>query len=170
MYATKNSLLIKEHDPESKVIIFYNDLKVFGKGFQGFIDRARHEWGIKYIRSRPGEIRENPLTKDLTIWYEDTDKGEVGKTAVDLVVLCATMIPRPENKKLADVLGVELDEFGFFKVQEPISNPLETNVPGIYVCGSCHSPRDIPESVAEASAAAAKVAENIQTAAVSWED
>ena len=169
MYATKNGLLIKEHDPESEVAIFYNDLKVFGKGFQGFIDRARHEWGIKYIRSRPGEIRENSLTKDLTIWYEDTDRGEVGKTAVDLVVLCATMIPRPENKKLADVLGVELDEFGFFKVQDPVSNPLETNVPGIYVCGSCHSPRDIPESVAEASAAAAKVAENTQTTVVRWE-
>jgi len=170
MYATKNGVLIKEHHPESEVIIFYNDLKVFGKGFQSFIDRARDEWGIKYVRCRPGEIRENPLTKDLMIWYEDTDKGEVGKVEVDLVVLCSTMIPRPENKKLAGVLGVELDEFGFFKVRDPILNSLETDVPGIYVCGSCHSPRDIPESVAEASAAAAKVATNIQTRAIGGEE
>ena len=170
MYATKEAVLIKDHDPESEVTIFRTELKVFGKGFQEFVDRARDNWGIKYVRGRPGEVREHPLTGDLIIWYEDTDKGKVGKMEADLVVLCAAMAPRPENKNLADVLGVELDEFGFFKVQDPFANPLETNVPGIYVCGCCHGPRDIPESVAEASAAAAKAAESTRPAAVGWEE
>lgn len=169
MYATKEAVLIKEHDPNSKVTILYTDLKVFGKGFQLFVDRARDIWGVKYVRGRAGEIREDPLTGDLIIWYEDTDKGKVSKMKADLVVLCTAMAPRPENKKLADVLGVELDEFGFFKVQDSIANPIETNIPGIYVCGCCHGPRDIPESIAEASAAAAKSAENIRPIPAGWE-
>lgn len=169
MYATKGAILVKEHDPESEATVFYIDLKVFGKGFQDFVDRARDNWGVKYVRGRPGEIREHPLTGDLVIWYEDTYEGKVDKMEADLVVLCTTMIPRPENKKLADILGVELDEFGFFKVQDPLSNPIETNVPGIYVCGCCHGPRDIPESVTEASAAAAKAAESIQPTEVGLE-
>jgi len=166
MYATKGAILTKEHNPEAEAIIFYIDLKVFGKGFQDFVNRARDNWGVKYIRGRPGEIRRHPLTGNLIIWYEDTDKGKVSKLEADLIVLCTAMVPRPENESLAGVLDVELDEFGFFKVQDPIPNPLETNIPGIYVCGCSHGPRDIPESVAEASAAAAKAAENIQKAAV----
>ena len=165
IHASKEVVLIKERDPESEVTIFYIDLKVFGKGFQDFVDRARDNWGVKYIRGRPGEIREHPFTKDLVIWYEDTDRCKVDRMEADLIVLCTAMTPRPENKKLADVLGVKLDEFGFFKVQDPISRPIETNVPGIYVCGCCHGPRDIPESVTEASAAAARAAENIRKAA-----
>jgi len=161
MYATKEAVLIKEHDPESAVTVFYIDLKVFGQGFQDFVERARDDWGVRYIRGRPGEIREHPFTKDLTVWYENTDTGKVSKTEVDLVVLCTAMVPRPENKELADVLGVELDEYGFLKAQDPLSNPIETNIPGIYVCGCCHGPRDIPESITEASGAVAKAAELI---------
>jgi heterodisulfide reductase subunit A len=162
MYATKEAVLVKEHDPESEVTIFYVDLKVFGQGFQDFVDRARAHWGVEYIRGRPGEVREHPYAGDLTVWYEDTDTGIVSKKEADLVVLCAAMIPRPGNKKLAETLGVELDEYGFFKVKDTISNPVETGIPGIYVCGCCHGPKDIPESVAEASATAAMAAEVIE--------
>ena len=103
---------------------------------------------------------ENPSNKDLKILFEDTVRGEVESIETDLVVLCAAMKPREDNVKLAEVLGVELDEYGFFKIKDPLANPIETNIPGIYVCGPCHGPRDIPESVAEASAAASKVAED----------
>ncbi|HUV54044.1 MAG TPA: CoB--CoM heterodisulfide reductase iron-sulfur subunit A family protein [Candidatus Krumholzibacteriaceae bacterium] len=159
MYATKEAVLIKEHEPASDVTIFYMDLKVFGQGFQEFVDRAQSHWGVKYIRGRPGEIRRNPVTKDLTVWYENTDTGEVAEKEVDLVVLCTTMISRPENKELADVLGLELDEWGFFEPLDPVMNPIETDKPGIFICGCCHGPRDIPESVAEASGTAACAAE-----------
>lgn len=159
MYATKEAVLIKEHDPGSEVTIFYIDLKVFGQGFQQFVDRAKQHWGVEYVRGKPGEIRRNPLTKDLAIWYEDTMTGNVYEKEMDLVVLCTTMIARPGNRELAGVLGLKLDEWGFFKSKDPVRSPIETDVPGVFVCGCCHGPRDIPESVAEASATAACAAE-----------
>ncbi|MBN2336476.1 CoB--CoM heterodisulfide reductase iron-sulfur subunit A family protein [Candidatus Bathyarchaeota archaeon] len=159
MYATKEAVLIKEHEPESDVTIFYMDLKVFGQGFQEFVDRAQSHYGVNYIRGRPGEIRRNPVTKDLTLWYEDTNTGEVAEKEVDMVILCSTMIARPGNKGLANVLGLKLDDWGFFKVKDPVTNPIESHVPGVFLCGCCHGPRDIPESVAEASGTAACAAE-----------
>ncbi len=155
MYATKEAVLIKEHEPSSHVTIFYMDLRTFGKGFQGFVDRAQTHWAVKYIRGRPGEIREDPATKDLTILYENTDVGKVEKMAVDLVVLCTAAVPHRDNRKLGGVLGVKLDEFGFFEDRDMLTAPIETSKVGVYVCGSCHGPRDIPESGAEASATAA---------------
>ncbi len=160
MYATKEAVLIKEHEPSSHVSIFYMDLRTFGKGFQGFVDRAQTHWGVKYIRGRPGEIREDPLTKNLTILYENTEIGRVEKEEFDLIVLCTAAIPHRDNRKLGNVLNLKLDEFGFFADKDSITAPVETDTPGIYVCGSCHGPRDIPESVTEASATAAKAAED----------
>jgi len=160
MYATKEAVLIKEHEPSSHVTIYYMDLRTFGKGFQGFVDRAQSYWGVKYVRGRPGEIIEDPNTKNLTILYENTEVGKVEKDLVDMVILCTAAVPHRDNEKLSSVLDLRLDEFGFFDTKDPITAPIETNMQGIYVCGSCHGPRDIPESVAEASATAAKSAED----------
>jgi len=88
MYATKEALIIKEHDLECEVYIFYIELKVFGKGFQDFINKAKTEYGVKYIRGRPGEIKENPMTKDLIIRYENTLSKKAEEMKTDLVVLC----------------------------------------------------------------------------------
>ena len=165
MYATKEALIIKEHDPESDVSIFYNELMVFGKGFQDFLNRAKQDYGVKYIRGRPGEILEDPQTKDLTLVFEDTLNRKINSSKVDLVVLCTALIPRPDNRKLANILGVELDEYGFFKNRDPIYAPLDTNVPGVFICGYCQAPKDIPESVAQASGAAARAAEIVVSAA-----
>jgi heterodisulfide reductase subunit A len=160
MYATKEALIIREHAPDVSVYIFYNELRAFGKCFQEFVNRAREDYGVKYIRSRPGEIREDPKTKSLTIWYDDTFTREIKSLSdVDLVVLCSALIPRESNKKLAEITGIELDECGFFKVTHPLMAPVDSTVPGIYVCGYCQSPKDIPDSVAQASAAAARAAE-----------
>jgi len=167
MYATKEALIIREHAPNVQVYIFYNELRAFGKGFQEFVNRARDEWGVKYIRSRPGEIREDPETKSLTIWYDDTLTREIKSLIdVDLVVLCPALIPRERNKKLAEIMGIELDDCGFFKVTHPLLAPVDSTVPGIYVCGYCQSPKDIPDSVAQASAAAARAAEALALAQV----
>jgi len=160
MYATKEALIIREHAPDVEVYIFYNELRAFGKGFQEFINRAREEYGVKYIRSRPGEITESPVTNSLTIWYDDTLTRQIKSlTETDLVVLCPALLPRDSNKKLASIMGIELDECGFFKVVHPLLAPVDTPIPGIYVCGYCQSPKDIPDSVAQASAAAARAAE-----------
>lgn len=162
VYATKESILIKEHAPDTEVSIFYIDLRAVGKGFQEFVDKARKDYGVKYIKARPGEITEDPITKNLQIYYEDVLSGEVKRLTAGMVVLCPALVPKEGNKKIADVMGLKLDEYGFFKPSDELTAPIDTNVPGIYVCGFCQSPKDIPESVAQASGAAARAAEIIK--------
>ena len=159
VYATKESILIKEHAPSTDVSIFYIDLRAVGKGFQEFVDKARKEYGVKYIKAHPGEITEDPITKNLQIRYEDVPSGDMKKLTADMVVLCPPLVPKGGNKKIANVIGLELDEYGFFKSRDELTAPLDTSVPGIFICGYCQSPKDIPESVAQASGAAARAAE-----------
>jgi len=161
MYATKEAILIKEHEPESEVYIFYVDLKVFGKGFQEFVNRAKENWGVRYISRRPGEIEEEPRTGDLILRYEDPTNMTVEEMVADLVVLCPAFVSKPSNKKIAEILGVETDEYGFFKARDPPYASVDTNVLGVFVCGCCQGPKDIPESVAQASGAAERAAEVI---------
>jgi heterodisulfide reductase subunit A len=159
MYAAKESILIKEHEPKTEVYVLYMDLRVYGKGFQTFVDRARDEFGVKYIRSKPGEISEDLATGNLTITYEDTMAREIKKLTVEMVILCAALVPRPETAELVKMLGVELDDYGFLKVRHPLYAPVDTSVPGIFVCGCCQGPMDVPSSVTQASGAAARAAE-----------
>jgi len=161
VYATKESILIKEHLPDIEVYILYLDLRAIGKGFQEFVDRAKKEYGVKYIKAHPGGITEDPITKNLQIYYEDIPTGEMKKFTADMVVLCPALIPKQDNKKIAQVMDLELDEYGFFKSKNELTAPVDTNVPGIYICGYCQGPKDIPESIAQASGAAARAAERI---------
>lgn len=161
VYATKEAILIKEHAPETEVYIMYIDMRAVGKGFQEFVDRAKRERGIRYIKAHPGGIAEDPATKSLQMHYEDILTGEMKKLNADLVVLCPALIPKEDNKKIAETMGLELDECGFFKSRDTLTAPVDTNVPGIYICGYCQCPKDIPESVAQASGAAARAAETI---------
>jgi len=164
VYATKESILIREHAPETQVYIMYIDMRAVGKGFQEFVDRAKKEYGVKYIKAHPGGITEDPTTKNLQVHYEDMKTGEMKTLDADMVVLCPALIPKSDNKKLAQTMGIEIDEFGFFKSKNLLTAPMDTNVPGIYVCGYCQCPKDIPESVAQASGAAARAAETIACA------
>ena len=160
-YAVKDAVLIKEHRPDSEVYIFYIDLRVFGKGFQEFANRAKKEFGVKFIRSSPGEIREDPDTKDLTLWYEDTLTRTVKSQKVDLVVLSVALMPRSDSVELAKILGIMTDRFGFLTPSDAVGQPVDTQVPGIVGCGYCLGPRtgDIPDSVMQAGAAAARLSE-----------
>lgn len=159
VYATKESILTKEHAPETDVYIMYIDMRAVGKGFQEFVDRAKEQHGIKYIKAHPGGIAEDPVTKNLQIHYEEIVTGEMKKLDAGMVVLCPALIPKEDNKRLAEATGLELDDYGFFKSRNSLTAPVDTNVPGIYVCGYCQGPKDIPESVAQASGAAARAAE-----------
>ncbi len=159
MYATKEAALIKEHGRETEVSIFYTDIRAFGKGFREFVNRAKKEWGIEYFRAKPSEIREDPKTLDLSINYEDTLTGEMRSVQVNLVVLCTALVPTPENKGLSETLGIRVDEYGFFQVRHPLLAPLDATAPGIFLSGCCHTPQDIPDSVAEGKGAAARAVE-----------
>jgi len=160
-YSIKDAVLIKEHVPDARVCIFYIDLRAFGRGFQEFVNRAKTEYGIRFIRSSPGEITYDPKTKTLSIWYEDTVTKKIENLTFDLVVLCPALTPRKDAKDLAKVLGIEVDHYGFFKPSGSISNPVDTTVPGIYACGYCLGPKtgDIPDSIMQGSATASRVAE-----------
>jgi len=166
MYATKEAILVREHDPKCAVQILYTDLRVFGKRFQEFVSRARDEWDVEYVNGRPSAILEDLSTKDLLVRYVDIFEGKIKELNTDLVVLCPALIPREGNKALAKIFGVELNEYGFFKTIDPLLTPVETNVEGIFVCGYCQAPKDISESVTQASAAAARAAEVTVSAVV----
>jgi heterodisulfide reductase subunit A len=159
MFATKEAILANEHDPEANSYIFYTDLRAGGKRFQEYITRAEKEYQVTYVRSRPGIIGENPETGDPILRYEVTTLQQVQEMEVDLVVLCQALIPRNGQGEVADSLGIILDEYGFVYTPEPLLHPVDTSVPGIFACGYCQSPQDIPDSVAQASGAAARVAE-----------
>ncbi len=162
-YSVKDAVLIKEHTPDAEVSIFYIDLRAFGRGFQEFINRAKTEYGIRFIRSSPGEITEDPVTKNLEVWYEDTLAGSIGNLTFDLVVLCPALVPRTDAKELAKILGIDVDRYGFFRASDDIAHPVDTTVPGIFACGYCLGPKtgDIPDSIMQGSATAARAAEII---------
>ena len=159
MYATKEATLIKEHDPSSDVNIFYTDIRAFGKGFREFSNRARREWGVNYVRAKPSEIREDPKTRDLLLRYEETQTGEMKTFLADLVVLSTGLIPPTGNFALADILKVDTDKYGFFEARNKLQLPLDSTAPGIFLCGCCEGPKDIPDSIAHAKGAAARASE-----------
>jgi heterodisulfide reductase subunit A len=153
MQATKEAIIAKEHDPNLDITIFNIDIRAFGKGFEEFYTRARKEYGIKFVSSRPPEVNVDPAGK-LFVRYEDMNEGKIKNMPLDLVVLSVGLDPSPETKKLAHMLGLDLDEFG--NVASLIDHPLETNAPGIHACGVVQGPKDIPDTVAQGSGAAAK--------------
>jgi len=158
MHATKEAMLAYEHNPKVKSQIFYMDLRAAGKGFQKYVARGEQEYNISYIKGRVAKITED-RNENPIVWYEEIQSSKTTKTPVDLAVLATSLVPRKGVEDLAKVLGVELDEYNFFKT-DPF-NPLDTTRPGIFVCGCCREPTDIPESVAQASGTAERAAETI---------
>jgi heterodisulfide reductase subunit A-like polyferredoxin len=159
MHSTKEAILAREHYQGIESTIFYMDLRAIGKGFQEYVDRAERDYGVKYLRSKPGEIEEVPDTKNLIVWYEDTAEHKLKNLEFDMVILATTLLPSKGALGLANILGIELDTYGFFKNVDPLFAPMDTKVEGIYLAGYCQAPMDIPEAVAQASGAAARAAE-----------
>ena len=150
MYATKEATLATEHVPGVECQVFMMDMRAFSKGFDAYFQRAQTQYGIRYVRSRVPAIAEDPVSHDLRLVYEAED-GQLHRDEFDLVVLSVGM--EPASEELAQVAGIELDERGFCRT-EPFK-PVETSRPGVYVCGTFAEPKDIPDSVVEASGAAA---------------
>jgi heterodisulfide reductase subunit A len=155
MYATKQALLIKERVPDAKVMIFYIDLRAFGKGYEEFYKRAQSE-GIRYIRGKVTEIMENPDSKNLVLRAEDTLLGAMVEAEVDLAILSVGLVPNKTTKMLSETLSLSKGPDGFFKEAHPKLRPVETLVDGIFIAGAAQGPKDIPDSVAQACGAAQK--------------
>ena len=155
--SVKCALLTKDHAPEVEdVSIHYIDMRAFGKGYDDFYRRTQAEPWIKYIRGKPSKILEDPQTHDLTLHGEDQATGERVERRVGLVVLASAGMPdRDVTETLGKALGVETDEYGFFVSRQASTQALEATREGIYLCGCARGPEDIPDSVAQASGAAA---------------
>ena len=156
MYSIKDAMLGREHDPDSESYIFHTDFRNVGKWFQKYEHRGKEEYGINYIRGRVAEITEDDNHNPI-LWYENTETRKVEQLAVEMVVLAMAATPSRDAKQLAKILSIDVDKYGFITTEYP--NPSDTSVKGIYGCGFCLGPADIPESVAQASAAANRAAE-----------
>ena len=155
MVAAKQTIITKEHDASVETVIFHNDLKAYGKGFWDFYQKARKN-GVRYVKAHPYDVVEDTATKNLTVHYEDMETGEKRTEEAEILVLSTGLSPNDRNPKLAKVLGLELDEHGFFRERDALLAPLETNVEAIFLCGGATGPIDISESVVQASAAGMK--------------
>lgn len=161
MHSVKEAMIAHEHDNETTSSIFCMDLRAVGRGFEEYKLRGGKTANIQYVRGRVAEITEDKAHNPI-VWYESTTNRRVEHETFDMVVLATACVPSASTPKLAELLGLELDENGFFKT-DPLA-PLDTNRAGIFVCGCAQGPMDIPESVAQASSAAARAAEVVSMA------
>lgn len=155
MHSIKEALIAREHDPAAQVYIFGMDIRAVGKGFEEYRNRAANA-GIEFVRSRVAEVSEKGDHSPV-LWFEDTKSREVRSVEVDLVVLATACEPGPAALKFSKMLGIPLTDFGFYQTRTV--PPLDTSRPGVFTCGCAQGPMDIPESVAQASSAAARAAQ-----------
>lgn len=155
MYIAKHALLFKHRVHDGESYVFYMDIRAGGKGYDEFVRRAIEEEGACYIRGRVSRIYES--NGKLVVKGMDTLSGKLIEVEADLVVLATAMRPSDGFEELARKLRIPYDEHGFFSEAHPKLRPVETTTAGVFLAGACQAPKDIPDSVAQASAAAAKV-------------
>jgi heterodisulfide reductase subunit A len=159
-YAVKDAIVALEHEPDLDITIFFMDIRMYGKGLDEFLERARDS-GIRFIRSRPAEIRPDPGTDDLWIKYI-TEEGKLHEESFQLVVLPMGLEPSAGNYSLAKASGISLNRYGFCRAN--LFSPLATDRKGIFAAGGFLGPMALPESVTQASGSAACAAELLATA------
>jgi len=155
MYATKEAELVKEHVPGTEAVIFYMDIRAFGKGYEEFYMRAEKEFGIKYVKGRVAEILEDAATKNLLIRAENIETNELIEEEVDMVILCSGLVPALTDE-MRKMLPLPVDDYGFITTAHPKIDPVSTSLEGVFTAGVAEGPKDIPDTVAQASAAAMK--------------
>ena len=154
MYAAKQAVQAIEHEPDTKVRVFMMDMRAFSKGYESYYRTARQKYGIGYTRCRISQVREDPVSRNLVLRYWDRAGGhEMVEEQFDMVVLSVGMEIAPEVRDLGARLGVELDDYGFCRTVQ--FDPLQTSRPGVFAAGPFREPKDIPESLVDASGAAA---------------
>ena len=151
MAVAKQAHLAHDRIPGAEITVFYMDVRAFGKGFEEFYDRVRSE-GVIYRRGNPSEIIRRG--ERVVVRAEDTLLGEQVEVEADLAVLAVGMQPRQDADLLAQALNVVRGEDGYFQEQHPKLRTVESNLPGIFLAGCCQGPKDIPDTVAHAKAAA----------------
>ncbi len=153
-YAIKEAIIAKEHAKAGlETTIFCMDIRTFGKGFESYYERAKNEYGVRFVRAGISNVDQDSEANNLIIHYE-SEAGEIKQEEFDMVVLSVGLVPKDGTAQLAKKLRVNLNEHGFCRTSEFM--PVDTIRDGIYVCGAFAGPKDIPETVTQASGAAAK--------------
>jgi len=152
MYATKEAIIAREHDSNIEPTIFYMDVRAYGKNFETYYERAKTESGVRYVKCAVSRVREDFNTKNLLITYID-EAGKIVEEEFEMVVLSVGLEPAKHTVAMAKRLGVEVDKYGFASTKS--FEPHSTSKEGVYVCGAYQGPKDIPETVAQASGAVA---------------
>jgi len=161
MNAIKDALIIHEHFPNAEMTIFYIDIRAFGKGFEEFFERATNIEKLHFVQARPSKIFDDPETGKSIITFENVETGRIEKKEFDLAVLSSALVPSAGTNQLAKILSIETDKDGFFKQQDLCSSPLDSTKEGIYLAGCSISPKDITDSIADASGAAVRAAKHV---------
>jgi heterodisulfide reductase subunit A len=151
MYATKEAVIAKEHVPGLETTIFNMDIRAFGKDYEKYYNRAKNEYGVRYVKCMISSVKELQQTKELRLRYR-TEDGTMVEEDFDMVVLSVGLKPTAESLELAEILGIELNQYNFCQLKELTG--VQTSREGIYVAGVFSGPKDIPETVMQASAAA----------------
>jgi heterodisulfide reductase subunit A len=153
MYGMKEAVIAKEHSPTKlDATIFYMDMRSYGKEFDAYRNRAEEEYGVRFVRSRVAGVTQDPLTGNLLVHFVENETPKTEE--YDLIVLSIGMQPPKNVENLAKNFGIQLNKYNFCETQT--FSPMDTSKPGIYVCGAFSAPKDIPESVAQASGAASR--------------
>jgi heterodisulfide reductase subunit A len=155
MYTAKHAHLVRDKLPDARITVFYMDVRAFGKGYEEFYDRVKRE-RVVYRRGEPSEIYRGGGDRGgrLVVLAEDTTLGKPIEVEADLVVLATAVVPRVDMPEVATRLGLERSADGFFREAHPKLRPVDTLSEGIFLAGCCQGPKDIPDTVAQAKAAA----------------
>ncbi|MBT8373554.1 MAG: hydrogenase iron-sulfur subunit, partial [Deltaproteobacteria bacterium] len=155
MNTIKDTLMLKEHYPEMEVKVFYIDIRAFGKGFEDLFQRSKGK-GVKYIRGLPGDVQEDPQSKDLILFTENTSTDQLEKHRAEMVVLSQGLVPSKDMNKIQEMLALQKTSDGFYLEAHPKLQPVDSASSGIFFAGTAESPKDIKDAVTQASAAAAR--------------
>jgi len=157
MYTIKNAVQWKQTHPDTDITIFYMDIRTPAKSYEEFYQRAR-EMGIRFVQGRPSLISEDPQTHNLFVRAEDVGLGQIIEVEAEMVALSAAAIPRADSDQVSTTLNISRSPGGFFMEYHPKLRPVDSPTDGVFLAGAAQGPKDIPASVAQGSAAAARAA------------
>lgn len=155
MYVAKQAMMYKERVPNGQAYVFYIDIRSAGKGYDEYVQRAMSDYHTLYLRGKVSRIFQEG--EKVIVWGSDTLTDQAIEVAADMVVLATPMYPSAGAQELGQLLHISTDHYGFYNEAHPKLRPVETLTAGIYLAGTAQGPKDIPETVSQASGAAAKV-------------
>ncbi len=155
MNTVKEAQYLKDNYPDTEITVFYMDLRAFGKGFEELLMRSKRN-GVRYLRGLPGEVREDPISRNLRVTAENTTANRLEVHEFDLLVLAVGAKPAVATESIRQMVSLSRSPSGFLREAHPKLRPVDTPTKGVYIAGAAESPKDVRESVTQASAAASR--------------